>query len=319
MPRKIADTKKMTHEEWLALRKSSVGGSDAGTCVGRNQYSSLYTLYADKKGLSKPKEDNEAMRQGRDFEDMVARRYMEETGRKIRNDNFMYASDDYDFITANVDRRIVGENGGLECKTMQATVASGYNFDAGEVPENYYCQCQHYMYVMGWDFMDLAILVYGRAFHVVRIDRRDDFIEDLIKAEVDFWTNYVMKDRMPEPDGSEASLETLKELYPDAEKNTEIAIPGLDSLIRDYKSEAELEKIHKERKLRAQEIICAKLGTNEVGIGNAFGCSWKEQSKPSIPAAKLKAKYPAIYNEMVEVSKYRVFRTRNLTKKEAAK
>ena len=80
MPRKIVNTKKISHEEWLELRKKSIGGSDSAVCVGMNQYSSLITLYAEKKDLSKDKETSEAMRLGTDLEAYVAERFCEKEG-----------------------------------------------------------------------------------------------------------------------------------------------------------------------------------------------------------------------------------------------
>ena len=316
MARKIADTKKMTHDEWVALRKSSLGGSDAAVCVNMNPYSDLLTLYADKKGLSSEKDTSEAMRLGTDLEQYVAERFMEKTGKKVRNDFFMYADDDYDYITANIDRRIVGENAGLECKTMGSF--HGYNFENGDIPSHYFCQCQHYMMVMGFDTVYLAILVLQRGLYVIEIERDDEFIKQLREAEIRFWTQNILKNIPPAPDGSDAAIDTLKEMYPDAIPNTEIAIPGLDHLVKDYKAYAELEKEYKEKKAKAQSLICARLGDNEVGVGTDYGCSWKKQSKSTVPAAKLKAKYPRIYAELVETSEYRVFRTRNLTKKKGA-
>ena len=56
----------MSHEEWLTHRQKSIGGSDASAIIGLNQYSSPYTVWADKLGKLPPKEDNEAMRLGRD-------------------------------------------------------------------------------------------------------------------------------------------------------------------------------------------------------------------------------------------------------------
>ena len=312
MARKIADTKKLTHEEWLELRKSSIGGSDSAVCVNMNQYSSLITLYADKKGLSKDKETSEAMRLGTDLEAYVAERFTEKTGKKVRNDFFMYADDEYDFITANVDRRIVGENAGLECKTMGSF--NGYNLEADEIPSHYYCQCQHYMMVMGFDRMYLAILVLQRGLYVITIERDDEFIAGLRAAEVEFWTKYIETNTMPAPDGSDSAMDTLKELYPEGQKDTEIAIWGLDPLVKDYRAFKALEKEYHDKSEELKARICAKLGDNEVGVGDDYGCSWKNQTKPNVSPAKLKAKYPAIYNELVEVSKFRVFRTRNLSK-----
>lgn len=316
MARKIADTKKISHEEWLALRKKSIGGSDAGACVGMNQYSSLITLYADKKGLSKDKETSEAMRLGTDLEQYVAERFTEKTGIAVRRDNYMYADDEYDFLTANVDRKLMGINAGLECKTMGSF--NGYNLEAGEIPSHYFCQVQHYCMVMGYEYMYMAILVLQRGLYVIKVERDDNFIKQLREAEIDFWTRYIEKDVMPEPDGSDASLDTVKELFPDAQPKTEIAIPGLDNLISDYKAYGELEKAYKEKKLTAQAQICKRLGDNEVGVGNNFGCSWKKQSKAYVNPKKLEQEYPAVYKKLVEVSEYRVFRTRHLEKKKGA-
>lgn len=313
MARKIADTKKISHEDWLVLRKKSIGGSDAGTVAGMNQYSSLITLYADKKGMSKPKETSEAMRLGTDLEAYVAERFAEKEGKKVRNDFFMYADDEYDFITANVDRRIVGENAGLECKTMGSF--NGYNLEAGEIPSHYYCQCMHYMMVMGFDRMYLAILVLQRGLYVIKIERDEDFISRLRREEVNFWTRYVQKNIIPAPDGSDASLDTLKQLYPEPTKNSEIAVPGLDAMIRDYKAVSEMAKDYEQRKKSLQALICSKLGDNEIGLGDAYGCSWKKQSKSGWDMDRLQADYPNIdWNRYKKVSEYRVFRTRNLSK-----
>jgi putative phage-type endonuclease len=316
MARKLINTKEISHDEWLALRKKSLGGSDAGTCVGMNQYSSLLTLYADKKGLSSPVEDNEAMRLGRDLEQYVADRFMEVTGKKLVNDNFFYLDDEYDFISANVDRRVVGENAGFEAKTMGSF--AGYNIEAGEVPSHYYAQCQHYCMVRGWDLVYIGILVLQRGFYWLPIKRDDEFIKTLREAEIDFWTNYVQKGRMPEPDGSDSSLDTLKELYPDASKGTEITVPGLDSLIRDYKAQKAMADEYKEKAERSKAIICSRLGTAEAGIGLEYGCSWKNQSKTSIDEKRLKAEHPEIYKQYAKVSDYRVFRTKTLGKKKGA-
>ena len=312
MARKIADTKKMTHDEWVNLRKSSIGGSDSSVCVNMNMYCSLLTLYADKKGLSTEKDASEAMRLGNDLEQYVADRFMEKTGKKVRNDFFMYADDDYDFLTANIDRRVVGENACLECKTMGNF--NGYNLESGEIPSHYFCQCQHYMMVMGFDMVYLAILVLQRGLFVIEVKRDDEFIKSLREAEIGFWTTYIMQDRMPEPDGSDSSLTTLREIYPEGYKDSEITIPNLDRMITDYKSLKEIADDYSQQAERVKAQICAKLGRNEVGIGLQYGCSWKNQSKTSIDTKRLKAEFPQVYAKVARVNDYRVFRTKTLKK-----
>lgn len=316
MAKKIADTKKISHEEWLKLRKCSIGGSDSAACVNMNPYSGLLTLYADKMGLSSEKDTSEAMRLGTDLEQYVAERFMEKTGKKVRNDFAMYADDSYDFLTANIDRKVVGENAGLECKVMGSF--HGYNFENGDVPSHYFCQCQHYMMVMGFDMVYLAILVLQRGLYVIEVKRDDDFIKSLREAETAFWTKYIMQGKMPEPDG-ESDFDTLKELYPKGYKDSEIVIPGLDRLITQYKAVKEVADDYKNQVERIKGQICQKLGNNEIGIGMAYGCSWKTQSRQSVPDKKLKDKYPAIFAELAETSEYRVFRTKDLTKKKEKK
>ena len=155
-------TAEMSREEWLKLRKTGLGGSDAGTVCGLNPYSSRMDLFYDKTGGETEEQENEAMRQGRDLEDYVARRFMEATGLKVRRSNYMYRNTEYPFMVADVDRFIVGEDAGLECKT-----ASAYNADKwkdGEIPLHYALQCYHYMAVTGRRAWYIAAAVLGKEF-----------------------------------------------------------------------------------------------------------------------------------------------------------
>lgn len=134
-------------DDWLRLRKSGLGGSDAGAVCGLNPYSSPLQVFCDKTTEEVQDHDNESMRQGRDLEEYVAKRFMEETGKKVRRSNFMYRSEEHPFMIADVDRLIVGEDAGLECKT-----ANAYNADKwkdGKIPAHYIIQCCHYMAVTG--------------------------------------------------------------------------------------------------------------------------------------------------------------------------
>ena len=80
-------TLNMTHEEWLQRRKTGIGGSDAGAICGLNPYVSPMGVYLDKISTETTDLDNEAMRQGRDLEEYVARRFIEATGLKVRRSN----------------------------------------------------------------------------------------------------------------------------------------------------------------------------------------------------------------------------------------
>ena len=81
--------KDLSREEWLKMRKEGLGGSDAGAVCGLNPYASPMSVYQDKTSPAISDQDNEPMRQGRDLEDYVARRFTEATGLKVRRSNAM--------------------------------------------------------------------------------------------------------------------------------------------------------------------------------------------------------------------------------------
>ena len=145
----LADRKKLSETEWLEVRRKGIGGSDAGAIAGLNPFKSAYSVYCDKLNLSPEQEDNEAMRQGRDFEEYVAMRFSEESGKKVKKCNYILRHSVYPFMLADVDRLVVGENAGLECKTTN--VFNKTNYEEGEIPLSHYVQCVHYMAVTGAD------------------------------------------------------------------------------------------------------------------------------------------------------------------------
>lgn len=111
--KKLVSTLNMEKTEWLRYRKRGIGGSDAGAVCGLNPYRSAIEVYQDKISENIEDIDNEAMRQGRELEEYVAKRFMEESGKKVRRANAMYYDEKNPFMFADVDRMIVGENAGL--------------------------------------------------------------------------------------------------------------------------------------------------------------------------------------------------------------
>ena len=180
-------TADMSRVDWLKLRRHSIGGSDAAAIVGLNDYASPFSVWSDKQGVVEDKPDNEAMRQGRDLEDYVAQRFCAETGKRVKRCNYTLYNTLYPFAHANIDRSIVGENAGLECKTTSAL--NTRKFKNGDFPANYYVQCMHYMAVTGCDKWYLAVLVLNKAFMVFEIARDEGEIAALMEAERDFWAH----------------------------------------------------------------------------------------------------------------------------------
>lgn len=305
MAKKIINTKEISHGEWLTLRKKSIGGSDAAALVGLSQWSSPVSLYIDKTTETIDDTTNEAMRLGSDLEGYVAQRFTEATGKKVRNDNYMYRHDDYEFITANIDRTVVGENAGLECKTMNSFAT--YDFDAGEVPGNYYAQCQHYMAVMGYDRMYLCILVFQRGVYTIPIERDQEFIDELIAAEVAFWNDYVIPRIMPAADGSDATADAIAAEWPKS-NGQEKYINGLDSLCNKLDNIRTSLKMLEEQKKEIENHIKLELGDYEISEGSSWKVTYKNSTRTTLDSKRLKEAAPSIYDQYAKTTNGRTLR-----------
>lgn len=305
MPKIIAKTDKMTHEEWVEKRRLGIGGSDAGTICGLNPYGSLIELWADKTGRMPAKDDNEAMRIGRDLEEYVASRFTEATGKKVRRRNAMFCHDEYDFITANIDREIIGENAGLECKTT--SVLSKVDYEGGSIPLHYLAQCRHYMNVMAFEKMYLAVLILGKGFFWYEIPYDKTENETLLSMEVDFWKKHIEPDIRPEPDGSESAARVLEKLYEERQENT-IAMFEQQKTADELMAVKSQIKALEKREEELKQKLCVALDGNTDGLTEGYRISWKEQTKNSIDSKALKAKFPDIYNQFIKQSTSKVFR-----------
>ena len=294
----LAKTLDMPREQWLELRKKGIGGSDAAAIVGLDRYRSPFDVYADKLGLKPEIPDNEAMRQGRDLEQYVAERFMEATGKKVRRRNAMLQHPEYPFMIADIDRWVVGENAGLECKTT--SVLNRAKFNQGEFPPNYYVQCVHYMAVTGAERWYLAVLVLNNAFHVFTIERDDAEIQALIEAEKDFWENHVLKQIPPTPDGSEATSEVIKRLFPEARERAEIALFGYEDKIQLYlELDAKVKEFEQERDMLKQEIQLV-MADAEIGRAQGYIVEWKNQVRQTLDTQRLKKEQTEIYEKYLK-------------------
>jgi len=298
----------LTGEEWLAVRKKGIGGSDAGAICGLNPYVSPMNVYLDKTTETIDLEDNEAMRQGRDLEDYVARRFEEATGKKVRRSNVIYRNQERPFMLANVDRMIVGEHVGLECKT-----ASAYSADKwkdGEVPAHYQLQCYHYMAVTGAMAWYIAVVILGQEFKYVKIPRDETLINDLISIEERFWTENVVPRKMPDPDGSKVCDEVLEQYFHTAKGDSVIPLIGFDKkLMRREEITHLIEKMEQEQRQIDQEIKLY-MQDHERAVSDHYRVSWTNTNTARLDVKRIKEERPDLYQEFVQRSGSRRFSIR---------
>lgn len=306
---KKISTKNMPHEEWLEHRRKSIGGSDASAIIGLNTYCSPYTVWADKLGRLPPKEDNEAMRLGRDLEDYVAKRFTEETGKKVRRENNILINPDIPFAHANVDRMIVGEDAGFEAKTTSALNTK--KFKNGEYPENYYVQCVHYLMVTGCKRWYLGVLILGVGFRWFVIERDEDEINALKKSEADFW-DYVKSNTPPMADGSDSTSDTLRTIYPES-NGSEVNLMAFESDLQQYKQLAKLEDEYKKLKTEVVNRIKSYMGDAEKGISNYFKVSWTSSIRSTFDHKRFAEDNPGVdLTDYYKATPTRIFKVSSL-------
>ena len=283
-------TKGMNREEWLMRRRKTIGGSDAAGIVGLSRWASPFSVWADKTGRAAEKEDTESMRQGRDLEDYVARRWMEETGKRVYRLPAMLYHPKYPFAHADVDRMVIGENAGLECKTTFSLDLKQFN--GVEFPVQYYAQCVHYLAVTGAGRWYLAVLAYGRGFFTFVLERDQAEIDALMAAEADFW-KLVEQDTPPDADGSEATSAALREIFPISEQTTADQF-GRDTVLREYMRLKEDKKALDTRIGEIENTIKADMGEAESGLCGSFHISWKSQNRQTFQAKEFAKDHPSI-------------------------
>ena len=302
----FADTRNMTREDWLEQRKKGIGGSDASSIMGLNPYSSPLKVYMDKTGKGKDNGSNEAMRQGTDLEAYVAERFCEETGMKVRRVNKILQHPKYPWMLANIDRDIIGEDAGLECKTTSPY--SKFKFEDGEINPHYYWQSMHYMAVTGAQAWYVAVLVLGKSFNVFKIDRDKKAIGRLIAAEKEFWEEYVEKGVQPMPTGSEADDAVISDIYPDGDETLDIMeMYDMETLL-DLRALTvqRRDELDKEVKEYDQRVKLA-MGKCQRGVSMKWNVNWTNTSTDRIDAKLLREKYPDIAKEVTKTTTGRRF------------
>lgn len=280
----------MSREDWLERRRHTIGGSDAAGIVGLSRYATPYTVFLDKTWRLPDKADNEVMRQGRDLEDYVAKRWEEATGKKVRRLQAMLYNPAYPFAHADVDRMVVGEDAGLECKTTSTLDVRQFN--GVEFPEKYYAQCVHYMAVTGAKQWYLAVLVFGRGFFTFTLERNQAEIDALMAAEAAFWEK-VENDTPPAPDGSDAATDAISVVYAES-RYGEMELFGRETMLNEYADLKAQKKAVDERIKEIENTIKDDMQEIPLGRVGRFSVVWKSQQRSVFQLEEFKKDHPGL-------------------------
>lgn len=220
----------IAEDEWLALRKTGLGGSDIGALLGMSRYTSPYELYLEKREELPDLPRSEALMRaamwGHLHEPLIAARFAELHGMRTRRIGLVRHEADA-WRLANLDRQVIGCPDGpcaLEIKNRSAYKASewGESGDPDGVPDTEALQTIWYGGVTGYAHMHVAVLINGNDDRYYRVECEADLVADVVAMARSFWQRILDGDPPP-VDGSDASTELLAALWP-ADEGAEVVL-----------------------------------------------------------------------------------------------
>jgi putative phage-type endonuclease len=211
----------LPREEWLALRRTGIGGSDIGALLGMNRYTSPYELYLDKRGElpEMPRSEflDRAATWGHLHEPLIAQRFADLHDLKTRRVGLIRHESE-PWMLANLDRQVAGCPDGpcaLEIKNRSAYKAAdwGPSGDPEGVPDTEALQTHWYMAVTGYRHMHVGVLINGNDDRYYRVDADEQIAADVTGMARSFYQR-VLDGNPPPVDGSQAVTDLLATLWP---------------------------------------------------------------------------------------------------------
>lgn len=244
------------------------------------------------------------MELGNKLKSFVASEFMLKTGKKVRNINGILRNDKYPFAIANIDRAVVGEKAFLECKVTNS-------FNKKEwiktIPIHYKIQMNHYMAVTGASHCYVAVLIGNEELVIHKLERDEDYIEEIMKLEEMFWNNCILGDDFPMPDGSSDYSKTLDILYKNS-KQEELILFEAEKILERYDEVVKIYKDFEKEKKAIEQYLKLQMQNYEIAYVGDRKITWKKQERNSIDTTRLKKEHPEIVVGYMKTTTSRVLK-----------
>lgn len=288
--------------DWLARRRSGIGGSDAAAILGLNPWKSAVQVYLDKIGDLPPIEDNEKMRWGRILEQPIAEEFARRKGMKLTGP-IEIGSKVCPWMLGNIDQTLDYDEI-LEVKT--ASQPFGWGEDGSDqIPDHYALQVHHYMAIGGWKQCHVAVLIGGSDFRTYIIKADKDIERMLFIEEEKFWKEHVEKRVPPQPKSSA----DVKALF---RRDNGSVFEADDTTLSQYHQLRSIRYQLKELEAAEEAALTAiqlKMGsaTGLIHNGNILA-TWKTQDTARFDQKAFKEEQPEFYKDYTRTTESRVFR-----------
>lgn len=193
--------------EWHEARKG-ISGSDIGVILGVSPFKSIYTLWAEKRGLVPDRiEPSIPMRMGTLFEPAIRQLFAEQHDSLDVYETGTWQCDSQPTWKANPDGLIRDRWGNLGILEIKHT--SQY---WSELPKTYFEQVHWYLSILGLDYAIVAAVTGGR-YTEFRVEYSQEHAEYVYKR-VEAFQRLVDTNTEPDWDGSTSTYETVRTLSP---------------------------------------------------------------------------------------------------------
>ena len=179
-------------QEWLDLRKTKIGASDAPILMGESPYKRTpLMLWKEKVGLSQPPQATPAMNRGN---------ALEAEARKLLKERFnlevfpaVATHDSRDYMLASYDGLSSDDKVAVEIKCVKKEFHE--IAIAGEIPQGFYAQLQHQWYVGTGSIEEMFYVSYSpnseKDLIILPVIRDEAYIKRMLLAEQKFWDCFI--------------------------------------------------------------------------------------------------------------------------------
>ena len=204
-------------DEWHQHRANSIGGSDVASIMNVSPYRSALTLWAQKKQLIGEQLVNQAMLLGNFLEAGIVDAFRaNHPDLTVTAPGGTWESLENSRFHANPDGFIENEFG--DASVLEIKFTTQY---WKELPEHYRYQVLWYMYVTGLHNDAIVCAVTGGGYREFIVQYDQSLMQD-VKERVEGFLELLDTDTEPELDGSESTLETVREMTRPEDEEVEL-------------------------------------------------------------------------------------------------
>jgi putative phage-type endonuclease len=206
----VIDTSGMTRAEWLALRRKSIGASDAPVIAGLSKYKSRFGLWLEKTQQDQAAdEQSEEAWFGTELEGVIEDRlHIAHNMDVVTNRRQVMVRDPrHEWMTATIDA--VTKSGDIwEFKASGIATAKGLeDGDASTLPATWQIQAHHQMFITGKPVCHFAVFI-GHALKLFtfQVEFDLDLWGPVFELEREFWEHVQSREPPTEFDPADAAL-----------------------------------------------------------------------------------------------------------------